>query len=101
MNDLILATLPIAPLASLKAVEAATRLREQSESLQRQQAALGEEDHRLVHDGLVNAPLDQVWAAFTTKAGLESRKAPSLCPPNLCAENSVSCSFQRWPAGPE
>ena len=31
-----------------------------------------QEDHPLVHEGLVNAPLDQVWAAFTTKAGLES-----------------------------
>jgi len=31
-----------------------------------------QDDHRLVHEGLVNAPLDQVWAAFTTKAGLES-----------------------------
>ena len=26
----------------------------------------------LVVEGLVNAPLDQVWAAYTTKAGLES-----------------------------
>ncbi len=31
-----------------------------------------QQDRRLVHEGLVNAPLDQVWAAFTTKAGLES-----------------------------
>jgi uncharacterized protein YndB with AHSA1/START domain len=31
-----------------------------------------QEDLRLVHERLVNAPLDQVWAAFTTKAGLES-----------------------------
>ena len=31
-----------------------------------------QEDHPLVHEGLVNAPLDQVWAAFTTKAGSES-----------------------------
>ena len=27
---------------------------------------------RLVHEGTVNAPLEQVWAAFTTKEGLES-----------------------------
>ncbi|MGE5213405.1 MAG: SRPBCC domain-containing protein, partial [Nitrospirota bacterium] len=31
-----------------------------------------QENHRLVHEALVNAPLEQVWAAFTTKAGLES-----------------------------
>jgi uncharacterized protein YndB with AHSA1/START domain len=31
-----------------------------------------QEDNRLVHEGIVNAPLDQVWAAFTTKEGLES-----------------------------
>jgi uncharacterized protein YndB with AHSA1/START domain len=31
-----------------------------------------QEDNRLVHEGLVNAPLDQVWAAFTTKEGMES-----------------------------
>ena len=31
-----------------------------------------QDDDRLVHEGLVNAPLDQVWAAYTTKAGLES-----------------------------
>lgn len=29
-------------------------------------------DNPLVHEGIVNAPLNQVWAAFTTKAGLES-----------------------------
>ena len=29
-------------------------------------------DAPLVHEGIVNAPLAQVWAAFTTKAGLES-----------------------------
>ena len=29
-------------------------------------------DDRLVHEVIVNAPLDQVWAAYTTKAGLES-----------------------------
>ena len=28
--------------------------------------------NRLVHEGIVNGPLDQVWAAYTTKAGLES-----------------------------
>ena len=27
---------------------------------------------RLAHEVIVNAPLDQVWAAYTTKAGLES-----------------------------
>jgi len=31
-----------------------------------------EEDRRLIHEGLVEAPLNQVWAAYTTKAGLES-----------------------------
>jgi uncharacterized protein YndB with AHSA1/START domain len=31
-----------------------------------------QEDNRLVHEAVVNAPLDQVWAAYTTKAGLES-----------------------------
>src|SRR5258708_5632442 len=31
-----------------------------------------QDDNRLVHEGLMNAPLDQVWAAFTTKEGLES-----------------------------
>ena len=31
-----------------------------------------QDDSPLVHEGLVNAPLDQVWAAYTTKAGLES-----------------------------
>ena len=30
------------------------------------------DDNRLVHEGTVAAPLDQVWAAFTTKDGLES-----------------------------
>lgn len=29
-------------------------------------------DSPLVHEGVVNAPLDQVWAAYTTKTGLES-----------------------------
>ena len=31
-----------------------------------------QEDNRLIHEAVVNAPLEQVWAAFTTKAGLES-----------------------------
>jgi uncharacterized protein YndB with AHSA1/START domain len=31
-----------------------------------------QENNRLVHEGTVDAPVDQVWAAFTTKAGLES-----------------------------
>src|SRR6266498_3204640 len=26
----------------------------------------------LVHEGVVNAPVNQVWAAFTTKEGIES-----------------------------
>jgi len=30
------------------------------------------DDGPLVHEGRIPAPLDQVWAAFTTKAGLES-----------------------------
>jgi uncharacterized protein YndB with AHSA1/START domain len=29
-------------------------------------------DSRLDHEGIVNAPPDQVWAAFTTRKGLES-----------------------------
>ena len=33
---------------------------------------LAQEDAWLVHEGVVNASLDEVWAAFTTKAGLES-----------------------------
>ena len=31
-----------------------------------------QDDKRLIHEGIVNAPLDQVWAAFTTREGLES-----------------------------
>src|SRR2546423_7715630 len=31
-----------------------------------------EDDNRLVHEGIVKAPIDQVWTAYTTKAGLES-----------------------------
>ena len=31
-----------------------------------------QDDRPLVHEGIVNGPLDQVWAAYTTKAGLES-----------------------------
>jgi uncharacterized protein YndB with AHSA1/START domain len=31
-----------------------------------------QEDDQLVHEGIVRAPLDQVWAAYTTAAGLES-----------------------------
>ena len=30
------------------------------------------DERPLVHEGPIPAPLDQVWAAFTTKAGLES-----------------------------
>lgn len=30
----------------------------------------------LVHEGVVDAPVDQVWAAFTTKEGLESWMVP-------------------------
>lgn len=30
----------------------------------------------LVHEGIVDAPVDQVWAAFTTKEGLESWMVP-------------------------
>ena len=30
------------------------------------------DDPRLIHEGVVNGPLDDVWAAFTTKAGQES-----------------------------
>jgi uncharacterized protein YndB with AHSA1/START domain len=32
----------------------------------------GEEDRPLVHEGIVAAPLDDVWTAFTTKEGQES-----------------------------
>ena len=35
-------------------------------------ACRAQDDSPLVHEGLVGAPLDQVWAAYTTKAGLES-----------------------------
>lgn len=31
-----------------------------------------QDDTRLVHEGVVSAPVDQVWAAFTTREGLES-----------------------------
>jgi uncharacterized protein YndB with AHSA1/START domain len=31
-----------------------------------------QDERPLVHEGIVNAPLEQVWAAYTTKAGLES-----------------------------
>jgi uncharacterized protein YndB with AHSA1/START domain len=34
--------------------------------------ASAQDDHPLIHEGIVGAPPDQVWAAFTTKAGLES-----------------------------
>jgi uncharacterized protein YndB with AHSA1/START domain len=35
-------------------------------------AGRAEDDRPLVHEALITAPLDQVWAAYTTKAGLES-----------------------------
>lgn len=35
-------------------------------------ASRAQNDNPLVHEGIVNAPLDQVWAAYTTKTGLES-----------------------------
>lgn len=35
-------------------------------------AGRAQNDLPLVHEGIVNAPLDQVWAAYTTKPGLES-----------------------------
>ena len=31
-----------------------------------------QDSSRLIHEGVVNAPADQVWAAFTTKEGIES-----------------------------
>lgn len=31
-----------------------------------------QDDNQIVHEGIVNAPLNQVWAAFTTREGLES-----------------------------
>lgn len=36
------------------------------------------DDSQLVHEGLVNAPLAQVWAAFTTTEGLRSWMAPQV-----------------------
>ncbi len=35
-------------------------------------SARAQDNTRLVHDGVVNAPVEQVWAAFTTKEGMES-----------------------------
>ena len=35
-------------------------------------ASRAQNDDPLVHEGIVNAPLAKVWAAYTTKAGLES-----------------------------
>src|SRR5205823_10227378 len=35
-------------------------------------AGRAQDEKPLVHEAIVNAPLDQVWAAYTTKAGLES-----------------------------
>lgn len=35
-------------------------------------ASRAQDGKPLVHEGIVNAPLDQVWAAYTTKVGLES-----------------------------
>ena len=32
----------------------------------------GENENALIHEGVVEAPVDQVWAAYTTKEGLES-----------------------------
>ena len=34
--------------------------------------ALSAEDNSLVHEGVVAAPVEEVWAAFTTKVGQES-----------------------------
>ena len=34
--------------------------------------SLAQDSSRLIHEGVVNAPADQVWAAFTTKEGIES-----------------------------
>src|SRR5438128_1166432 len=39
-------------------------------------AGRAEEVAPLVHEVTVNGPLDQVWAAYTTKAGLESWMTP-------------------------
>lgn len=39
-------------------------------------AGVAQADRPLIHEGVVNAPLSQVWAAFTTKPGLESWLAP-------------------------
>jgi uncharacterized protein YndB with AHSA1/START domain len=35
-------------------------------------SVLRADDNRLVHEGLVQAPLDEVWKAFTTRQGQES-----------------------------
>jgi uncharacterized protein YndB with AHSA1/START domain len=35
-------------------------------------ASRAQDDHRLVHEAIIDGPLDQVWAAYTTKTGLES-----------------------------
>ena len=35
-------------------------------------AGRAQDEKPLVHEAIVNAPLDQVWAAYTTKTGLES-----------------------------
>jgi uncharacterized protein YndB with AHSA1/START domain len=35
-------------------------------------AARAQVESPLIHEGTVNAPADQVWAAFTTKEGIES-----------------------------
>ena len=31
-----------------------------------------QDDNKVIHEVIVNAPLDEVWSAFTTKKGLES-----------------------------
>lgn len=40
------------------------------------QAALGQSTAPLEHEGIVAAPIEKVWAAWTTRAGLESWMAP-------------------------
>jgi uncharacterized protein YndB with AHSA1/START domain len=35
-------------------------------------SAVGADDNPLIHEGIVAAPLDDVWAAFSTKEGQES-----------------------------
>ena len=54
-------------------------------------------DRPLVHDGIVNAPLSQVWAAYTTKPGLESWLAAHA---EIELKIGAAMRTQHDPAGP-